>query len=139
MIPDELYKQILDVMPILCVDLVITNAQNQYLLVKRKNDPLKGEWFVPGGRVNKGESLKEAVARKAKQELGLTIKDCFPIGIFEYSFKENPHNLVSGVQGVSIAHKVVVQDDEIKLDDQSSEWKYFDDLPELFVVQSFIK
>ena len=42
MIPEDLYKQILSVMPIICVDVVIRNDKGQYLLVQRKNEPLKG-------------------------------------------------------------------------------------------------
>ena len=66
MIPKEFYKEILKVIPIVCVDIVICNSKGLYLLVKRKNEPLKGWWWVVGGRVLHGETAKEAAARKIR-------------------------------------------------------------------------
>jgi colanic acid biosynthesis protein WcaH len=42
--------------------------------VKRKDQPAQGEWWVPGGRVLKGEMMHEAVSRKCREELNI---DCF--------------------------------------------------------------
>lgn len=66
------YDTIVELMPIACVDMLFTH-KNSFLLCKRVNDPGKGEWFYPGGRVYKGESLKDAVVRKAKEELGISV------------------------------------------------------------------
>lgn len=71
-IPAELYRQILSNMPIACVDVVIPLPQG-VLLVWRNNEPAKGQWWLPGGRVLKGETLAECAARKAQEEVGL---DC---------------------------------------------------------------
>ena len=60
MIPAEQYKEIIKVLPILCVDIVIKNNRGEYLLVKRAHEPLKGRWWVVGGRVHKGESIEQA-------------------------------------------------------------------------------
>ena len=45
------------------------------LLIRRANEPYKGEVTVPGGRKQKGESLREACAREMKEETGYTLKD----------------------------------------------------------------
>jgi ADP-ribose pyrophosphatase YjhB (NUDIX family) len=50
------------------------------LLVERGRDPLKGYWSLPGGLVETGERLEEAVAREVWEETGLRVK---PAGIFE--------------------------------------------------------
>ena len=50
------------------------------LLVERGRDPLKGYWSLPGGLVETGERLEEAVAREVLEETGLRVK---PSGIFE--------------------------------------------------------
>ena len=44
------------------------------LLVKRRNPPGKGLWSIPGGRVELGETLKEAAEREIKEEAGVIIR-----------------------------------------------------------------
>ncbi len=70
-IEPELYKKIIGVMPIPCVDAVIVSG-NSFLLGERANKPAKGQWFVIGGRVIKGESLKAAIKRHVKTETGVS-------------------------------------------------------------------
>ncbi len=69
-IDHELYRQILESVPIACVDVAIV-ASGRILLVRRNDDPAKGQWWVPGGRVHKGETLKQAAHRKALEEVGI--------------------------------------------------------------------
>lgn len=71
-IPSELYALIIEHMPIPCVDVVVVH-QNKALLVNRTNHPAKGEWWLPGGRVLKGELLVQTAKRKAREELGVEV------------------------------------------------------------------
>ncbi|MCZ6662175.1 MAG: NUDIX hydrolase [Actinobacteria bacterium] len=43
------------------------------LLIKRRNEPGKGLWAVPGGKVEYGETLRDAAVREVKEETGLDI------------------------------------------------------------------
>ena len=43
------------------------------LIVKRAHEPRKGEWSIPGGRVELGETLEDAVKRELKEETGLDV------------------------------------------------------------------
>jgi len=56
--------------PELCVSALVVEEE-QLLLVRRANDPGRGEWAMPGGRVEAGETLAEAVVRELDQETGL--------------------------------------------------------------------
>lgn len=69
-IGQELYNKILENVPIACVDIAII-VDGSVLLVKRKDAPAKGEWWVPGGRILKGETMKDAAKRKAQEEVGI--------------------------------------------------------------------
>ena len=73
MIPKDKYAEIMKALPILCVDIIIKNTSNEYLLIKRAYEPLKGVWWVAGGRVLKGETLEQAAKRKVKEEIGIGI------------------------------------------------------------------
>jgi len=47
---------------------------NQVLLVKRANNPGKGMWTIPGGYVDQGESIGEAIMREIQEETGIKAK-----------------------------------------------------------------
>jgi ADP-ribose pyrophosphatase len=53
------------------------------LLVKRNQPPAKGLWALPGGKVNLGETLKQAVIREIFEETAVTIIPGQPIYTFE--------------------------------------------------------
>jgi len=135
-IPLERYRAIADAVPILCVDLVL-EVEGKYLLVKRRNEPVKGRWWVPGGRVWKGESIATAAKRKAREELGLSITGITPTGFFEKRFKRNGLSLDGGVHTVSIVVEARPISTCIHLDSQSSAWRWANHLPRDFRIRRF--
>jgi 8-oxo-dGTP diphosphatase len=57
-------------LPQLCVGAVVVE-EGRLLLVRRGRGPGEGRWSVPGGRVEAGEEVEEAVARELREETGL--------------------------------------------------------------------
>jgi ADP-ribose pyrophosphatase YjhB (NUDIX family) len=87
LIEPSLYKKIREVMPVVCVDLLVTNATNQFLLLKRAQSPAKGLWWFPGGRILKDETWHDACSRKASQELSVFLQFIKFVSIEESIFK----------------------------------------------------
>jgi 8-oxo-dGTP diphosphatase len=56
--------------------------RDRILMAQRGKEPLKGWWSLPGGALEIGESLKDAVCREVREETGLEIR---PLGVFEIS------------------------------------------------------
>jgi 8-oxo-dGTP diphosphatase len=53
------------------------------VIIKRANEPYKGQWSIPGGRVELGESLPSAVRREVREETGLDVDVGAVIEVFE--------------------------------------------------------
>jgi colanic acid biosynthesis protein WcaH len=129
-LPFDEYRKVLSVVPIVCVDCLVVNDAGEYLLVKRRNEPLKGEFWVPGGRLYKNERLAGAVQRKMKEEIGVEVEIIRSIGFFEEFFDRNAENAEGGTHSISLVYLVRPKSLDIKLDDQSAEWGWFKKLPE---------
>ena len=68
--------------PQIAVGAVVVRDE-KVLLVKRRKPPGKGLWSIPGGRVELGETLKEAAEREVKEEAGVIIRAKDPVYTFD--------------------------------------------------------
>ena len=57
--------------------------RDRILMAQRGKEPLKGWWSLPGGALEIGESLKDAVCREVREETGLEIRPLGVVEIFE--------------------------------------------------------
>ncbi|MGA8111614.1 MAG: NUDIX hydrolase [Acidobacteriaceae bacterium] len=73
--------------PIAGVGAVIVRSgaggEPEVLLVRRAHEPLKGEWSLPGGAVEVGETLQEAIGREVLEETGLVIETVEVVEAFD--------------------------------------------------------
>jgi 8-oxo-dGTP diphosphatase len=58
-------------------------VDRRVLLVRRGKAPLQGRWMIPGGTVEWGESLEQAVVREVREETGLVVRPREPLAIFD--------------------------------------------------------
>jgi 8-oxo-dGTP diphosphatase len=68
------------------------------MLVRRATDPARGEWTIPGGLLEVGETLAEGVARELREETGLTVRVLDLIEALERIFP-SPETASEGVAG----------------------------------------
>jgi ADP-ribose pyrophosphatase YjhB (NUDIX family) len=60
----------------------------QVLLIRRGQEPLKGEWSLPGGAVELGETLQEALCREVLEETGLVVEAVDVVQAFDRISKD---------------------------------------------------
>lgn len=109
-LPDSVFREILQHTPLIAIDLCVVNSAQQILVGYRNNRPARDSWFVPGGRIRKGESLTAAFARISQQELGTTLR--FDQGIFlgsyEHFYADNFFDGNFGTHYIVLAYAVLL-------------------------------
>jgi colanic acid biosynthesis protein WcaH len=83
------FKQVVQHAPLISIDLLIYNGNNEVLLGQRKNQPARGSWFVPGGRIMKDESIRSAFSRIVLSEVGIaaTTDQAVFHGVYEHFYE----------------------------------------------------
>jgi colanic acid biosynthesis protein WcaH len=124
-LPEDDWKTIAANVPIVSVDLLV-RQDGGLVLGKRENEPAKGEWFVPGGMVWKGERLPEAVQRVAEKELGTGVDVERRIGTFEHHYETSEFDDIEGKQYLATGFVVVPTAEELRPDEQHGELRVFE-------------
>jgi len=112
--------------PKLTVDGVIIKG-NKIVLIRRKNKPFKDKWALPGGFVDYGETVENAIIREINEETSLKVKIKDLIGIYS-----NPNRDPRG-HTISIVYLLEIKSGILKSGDDASDAKFFnlDNLPDL--------
>lgn len=120
-IPEKTFQLIKNNIPFSCVDLILVNENDEFLLVKRKIEPYKNKWCLPGGIVKKGQKLENKLQEVAKKELGIKTHDVRPLGFYEKIYPKR-HD---------ISHCFIcrTKHDSITLDFQASSARFFKQIP----------
>jgi 8-oxo-dGTP diphosphatase len=85
--------------PVVGVGAIILDG-DQILLEKSKNSPGKGKWSVPGGLVDLGENVEDAVVREVKEETGLEVYEPRLVDVVDY--------ISLGERGGGMYHYVII-------------------------------
>lgn len=104
--------------------LIIVNPNRQILMIKRNDNRC---WGIPGGALELGETLSDALRRETREEIGIDLKDFELFGV--YSGLELFYQYPDGaeVYNVSIVYITRNMFDDIHVNlDEHSEYQYFD-------------
>ena len=81
--------------PSLAVDCVVFDPAGRLLLIRRKNPPFQGQYALPGGYVDYGESTEHAAARELKEETGLVATRVALVGVYSDPQRDPRGHVVS--------------------------------------------
>ncbi len=103
-----------------CNAVIIENDEGEILLVKRKREPQKGWWDLPGGFIDLDETAEESVQREAMEELNISLKNIryFASSPDVYHYEGIEYNTICFIFTADIA------DGELKASDDVSEFAF---------------
>lgn len=92
LLPASQFAAACEALPLVSIDLVLTDEAGRLLLGLRRNAPARDWWFTPGGRIRKNEPLAEARQRIAAEELGLpeaTLRRATLMGAWDHFYPDS--------------------------------------------------
>ncbi len=118
-VPEATFATCLEHLPQVCVEVVV-ETDGGVLLARRTNEPARGEWFWPGGRLYKGEDLESAARRVAREELGLAVAVRELLGARSHFWDRTAVEGLEDRHTVNLVYRVAPteKDPTVALDDQ---------------------
>ncbi len=95
--------------PVECVGIVCFKG-NQVLLIRRGKPPRQGQWSIPGGRIEPGETERDACHRELGEETAVTANILSKIEIIDADFGNGPYRLHDYVAQWQSGHAVAGDD-----------------------------
>ena len=123
------FEHVVRFTPLVSIDIVVRSKDGRVLLGRRKNEPAKNSFFVPGGRITKNESLEAAFKRITAAELGvpMELKQARFIGVYEHIYQENVFGKEGfGTHYIVLAYELILTQTPASLPTQQHEdyvWK----------------
>lgn len=109
-VSDGKFRVVLSATPLVSIDLLIVNHDKKVLVGLRKNRPAQDFWFVPGGRILKGESISVAFQRLTHTELGqtFTLEQSYLLGAFDHFYTDSVYGTEPSTHYVALGYKLHV-------------------------------
>lgn len=100
------FRRVIATTPLVSLDLVVQGSRGEVLFGQRLNRPARDFWFVPGGRVLKGETLDAAFERLTESELGVVLKRNAArlLGVYEHFYDDSVFGNAPGTHYVVLAY-----------------------------------
>jgi colanic acid biosynthesis protein WcaH len=117
--------------PLVSIDLVVRDSAGRLLVGRRVFAPARNTWFVPGGRIRKGERHAEAFARISMDELGIALspESARFLGVFDHLYPENALGEPGyGTHYVVLAYEVRIAEPlQVLPDEQHTAYRWLTD------------
>ncbi|MEN3751920.1 GDP-mannose mannosyl hydrolase [Mangrovibacter yixingensis] len=123
----EAFATVVESTPLISIDLVVENERGEYLLGRRNNRPAQGYWFVPGGRVQKDETLANAFERLTEGELGckLPMEQGQFYGVWQHFYDDNFAGDAFTTHYIVLGFRLKVNTSDLRLpDEQHADWRW---------------
>lgn len=127
-IPSAEWATIVEHVPIVSIDLVVV-CDEGVVLGKRTNQPARGEWFIPDGRVRKRERVPEAVHPVARDELGVSVEITEELGTYEHLYETADVPTANSKYYLANGFGVRTEAADFAIDSQYSTVRVFEELP----------
>lgn len=139
----NIFTTIIENTPLISIDLIVKNQYDEILLGERLNKPAKNNWFVPGGRIYKDESIEDAFNRISLDEIGLKfdIKNGKFIGVYQHLYGDNVFNDNFSTHYIVLGFELVIKE-KLSLDTiqhKSQKWFKIDELLNDTNVHNYVK
>ena len=129
MLDSQTFQTIVQSTPLVSIDFCLV-CKGQILLGKRNKEPLRGQWFTPGGRIQKNESWQNALRRIALSELGMFVEnlDVFELmGVWDHFYPNSMFDNKMSTHYINLPHFAKFESKPIiNGDDQHDEFNWFD-------------
>lgn len=116
LLSESVFKQSVDALPLVSVDLCVTDAAGNLLLGKRNNAPARHWWFTPGARIRKNESIAQALARVMVDELALPV-ECAAhatlMGAWDHFYPDSAFDAGISTHYVNLPHWLRLTDEQV--------------------------
>ena len=111
------------VTPLLTVDCVVFNLGGEVLLIQRKNDPFKGEFALPGGFVDVGETVEDACRRELLEETGVKAGELTLVGVYSDPKRDPRGHTVSVVFMTRVSSSSALAGDDAAAVQWARDWR----------------
>ena len=111
---------------------------HRVLLIRRGQPPLLGEWSLPGGVLECGETLREAVAREAHEETGLVVETGEMLGVYERVIRDDEKRVRYHYVLIDFLCRAIGGDLKAGSDAADVRWFTRDELPALKIGRAHV-